>query len=219
MEPRIKFSEEMSSIYGKVILMGEKIEENFDLAFQAFKSGNLDLSKHVKSADFLIDQMQTEIEDYCAVIIAREQPVATDLREIITVLKIVTELERIGDHARHLAKATGQFDTDKMDIGLPYIEKMLKLGLEMMGDALEAFRIRDLKLAEEVAKRDDKIDAEHKKFYEQILQAIRQNPEQIEKEVPLLFLNRYLERLGDRVTNICEWVMFSITGKHYELNK
>ncbi|TVR51725.1 MAG: phosphate transport system regulatory protein PhoU, partial [Spirochaetaceae bacterium] len=140
-------------------------------------------------------------------------------RRILTAIKIAAELERMGDHARHLSKrARAVTDSAFTDV-LPMIQDMAELGISMVHDGLTAFIDDDEAAAVLVAARDDEIDGLHKKVYKKILNIMRDNPELIEKGMELVLVNRFLERLGDHVTNMCESIVFSRRAEHVELNK
>ena len=215
---RHDYENKLRTIHEKILFMGILIEEAFRKALKALKVNDNKLAREVMDEDKKIDDLQTEIEDDCVKIIAMEAPVATDLRIVITTLKIVSELERIGDHARHLAKMIGKLSDKQLTLAMPYISNMINAGLDMIKDALKAFVEKDASLAEEVARRDDFIDKQHRELYKTCVNMIKTSPEKLDQEIPLLFLNRFLERIGDRVTNICEWIIYAKQGKRLDLN-
>lgn len=219
MEPRIHFNQELNNLYQHILKMGALVEEAMNKSVTALATRDTELARLVIEGDADIDRLQVEIEDEATTIIARESPVATDLRELITSTKIVGDLERIGDHARHIAKAAINVPSEVVDIALPSIEKMAQVGIGMIHDALTAFAEQDAEKARVISERDDQVDAVHRELYEILVQTMKEKPEWIHYGVNLLFLNRYLERLGDHVTNMCEWVVFAKTGEHVELNK
>jgi phosphate transport system protein len=218
MSLRVHFNEELKHIHTSVTAMSVKVEESIRKALRALDTKDEALARQVIEEDGEIDRMQREIEDRGTVIIAREQPVAGDLRELVTAIKIVSNLERIGDHARHLARGVSNISPEIMAKALPKIKAMAEHGLGMLRDAVEAFTERDAELAQNVASRDDKIDKMHHELYESITTLIQEKPSTAEDCVSVMFLNRFMERLGDHVTNICEWVYFAKTGNHIELN-
>ncbi|MFP4113729.1 MAG: phosphate signaling complex protein PhoU [Spirochaetota bacterium] len=218
METRIAFNRQLNSLYQSILKMGALVEEAINKAVEALKTDDAELARRVIEEDVPIDELHMRIEDECTQIIALEQPVATDLRELITATKVGAELERIGDHARHVARVVGRLPADLVAVALPNIERMAYLGGSMVHDSLTAYVEQDPEKAREVAARDDTIDRTHKDLYRTLLEAMRDHPEWIEHGVELMFLNRFLERLGDHVTNMCEWVIFAKTGEHVELN-
>lgn len=218
MENRAKLSEELGTVYQQVLKMGTFVEEALQKAINALVHRDNALAKAVIDNDLQIDNYQSQIEDICTKIIATEQPVASDLRNLVTVIKIVSDLERIGDHARHLARSLDSVEQDTMDALLPDIEGMTNIGIDMVHKSLTAFSTFDKALAQSVAKLDDQLDHQHKELYTKIIELMKEDPEKIEQGSTLLFLNRFLERLGDHVTNICEWIVYANTGSHTELN-
>jgi phosphate transport system protein len=218
MKGRTHFAEAMKDLYQDIVRMGTLVEEALRKALISLSIRDIDLAKHVIEGDKKIDELQHEIEEQCTQLIALEQPVATDLREILTSTKIVTDLERIGDHARHLAKSVETLSDPKLLQTLPDIQKMTQLGINMVHDCITAFVEHDAEKAMEVAGRDDEIDSIHKHLFNEVLEIMKNNPDKISQGASLMFLNRFLERLGDHVTNMCEWVVFAKNGEHVELN-
>ena len=219
METRLQLDKQLGDLYQLILKMGALVEEALNKSIEALKNDDEELAKSVIEGDDLIDAIHMQVEDQSTQIIALEQPVATDLRELITATKIGADLERIGDHARHIARVVKSLPTDLVSASLPNIEKMAGIGISMVHDALTAYVDQDAEKARSVALRDDEIDDAHKRLYQDLVEIMRNQPEWIEYGVKLMFLNRYLERLGDHVTNICEWVIFAKTGEHLELNK
>ena len=216
---RQQLDRQLGELYQLILKMGAHVEEALGKSIEALKNRDLELASSVIAGDDAIDELHMQVEDRATQIIALEQPVATDLRELITATKIGADLERIGDHARHIARVVETLPPDLVALTLPNIETMARIGISMMHDGLTAFVDQDAELAREVAGRDDQIDDAHKRLYQNLVDIMRDRPEWIEHGVKLMFLNRYLERLGDHVTNICEWVVFAKTGEHLELNK
>jgi phosphate transport system protein len=173
----------------------------------------------VVAGDAAINQVEQEIEDRCIVLIAREQPVATDLRKLITSLKIVTQLERMGDHALHVAKGTLRLLPETYMKPLIDIPRMAESGIGMIRDVLTAFLDNDAERAREVASRDHLVDELHNQVMREVFTYMMENTKNIPQSISLLFISRFLERVGDHVTNICEWVVYSATGERVELNQ
>ncbi len=219
METRLQLDKQLGELYQLILKMGALVEEALNKSIEALKNDDEALATSVIDGDDLIDEIHMQVEDQSTQIIAMEQPVATDLRELITATKIGADLERIGDHARHIARVVKTLPADLLAASLPNIEKMAGIGISMVHDALTAYVDQDAEKARSVALRDDEIDDAHKRLYQDLVRIMRNQPEWIEYGVRLMFLNRYLERLGDHVTNICEWVIFAKTGDHVELNK
>ncbi|MFW5742510.1 MAG: phosphate signaling complex protein PhoU [Spirochaetota bacterium] len=219
METRLQLDKQLSDLYQDILKMGALVEEALNKSIEALRKDDSELADSVVSGDDAIDRLHMDIEDRSTQIIALEQPVATDLRELITATKIGADLERIGDHARHIARVVRTLPAELLAVALPIIEEMAKVGISMVHDSLTAFVDQDPDRARTVATRDDEIDAAHERLYRSLVDVMRDRPEWIEHGVKLMLLNRYLERLGDHVTNICEWVIFAKSGEHVELNK
>jgi phosphate transport system protein len=218
MDIRTHYRAELKDIFQNVVYMGNVVIKSLGLGLKSLIESDLDLAEQVIRDDQKVDAMQLDIEDRCTLLIARETPVATELREVLTVLKIVVELERFGDHAKHLAEKAGKVSNEGLTIAKPYLTDMTNFGCQMVKEALESFIAQDSTWAKEIASRDNYIDDKYYDLYDKLIEVIKNKPRKTENLVPLLFLNRYLERVGDRVTNICEYVVYSITCKHTDLN-
>lgn len=218
MEVRHKFQEELRTLVQSIERMSVLVEESIRKAFHALEVGDAKLAEQVIEQDERIDAMQRDVEYQCTTVIATEQPVAGDLRELITAVKIVSNIERIGDHARHLARSVTSVNPDNMAFALDDLRKMADIGLAMLEQAITGFAARDGAKAREAAARDDEIDEIHMQLKSRITERMKQDSSFVEDGSTLLFLNRFMERFGDHVTNICEWVNFSQTAEYVELN-
>lgn len=218
MEVRTHFHNELNRVFRDVITMGDMVRDLLNKGLDSLLNANEILAREVIEEDQKIDDMQMKIEDECTLIIAKETPVATELREVLTVIKIANELERLGDHAKHMAKRAGKVSTEGLKIAGPTLKEMNDFGIQMVKEALESFLELDSSWAREIAERDNFIDQKYYALYDKLINIIKEKPYKAENLVPLLFLNRYLERIGDRVTNICECIVYSKTNKHVELN-
>jgi phosphate transport system protein len=218
MTVREHFDRDLQGLSLSVTKLGSYVEEALRKALTALSNQNVRQAELILAEDVKINELQLEIEDCCVSLIAREQPVARDLREIMTTIKVASNLERVGDLAVHLAKAT------KRLAGRPYIgsfkdiHKMAEIGIGMVHDAVDAFSGQDGTKAREVALRDDQIDSIHDALIQELLASMHKDDEQIEMSTSLLFISRFLERLGDHVVNICEWVVYGAEGTHVDLN-
>jgi phosphate transport system protein len=209
----------LQEIHDEILKMGSMVEEALDKALQAFREKNVLIAQKVIDEDCKIDEMQLLIEDRCMMVMATEQPVASDLRNLLTTIKIASSLERIADHAVHLSKTTTRLEgKNQMDPLRKMIEPMAKAGIEMVSGALTALADHDTEKAREVAERDEFLDDTHMKLFDTLVNYQREHPEYSLQTTDLLFLIRFLERLGDHVTHICEWIILRETGKHTELN-
>lgn len=215
---RIQFNEELNRLHHDILAMGSRVEEDLRKALLALKSGDAELAAEVKASDQIVNAMQVKIEDQAATLIATQQPVARDLRQLVTIFKITDNLERIGDHAVHLAKTAKRLTDDPYPRPLDRLERMATIDVAMIHDAVASFLNQDESLARTTAAKDDEVDAEHKAFVQEVLAYLAKNPEKAQQATKLIATSSFLERLGDHVTNLCEAVVFMITGEHTELN-
>jgi phosphate transport system protein len=221
MNTRNFFSEELSRLRQDILAMATRVEENLGKALSALKTRNADLAKEVRADDAVVDALQIKIEDDAVFIIASQQPVARDLRELVTIFKLTSNIERVGDHAVHLARAAKKLAKGG-DSHLPMQERLVKMtviGQEMIRAAVSAYMNQDAHAARKAAALDNKIDAEHKIITEDILKLMKKNSALVKESLQILQTSNQLERLGDHITNICEAVIYMIEGKHEELNE
>jgi phosphate transport system protein len=218
MQTRIHFLEELSRLNHDVLAMGTRVEENLRKAMEALKSQNVELAREVKASDELINALQIKIEDQAAVLIATQQPVARDLRELVTVFKVTDNLERAGDHAVHLAKTAIKLAGEPPFRQIDRLCRMAEADCGMVRGAVDAYLNHDAEEARRVAAADDAVDGEHKQLVKEVLELMREKPDQVERASRLVTTSGFLERLGDHMTNICEAVVFMVEGSHVELN-
>jgi phosphate transport system protein len=219
MGTRQVFAEELAALHQEILRMGVLVEEALRRAVESLVRKDGELAQAVVAGDADINRMEQEIEERCVVLIAREQPVATDLRKLVTSLKVVTQLERMGDHALHVARGTLRLLPEPYMKPLIDIPRMAEIGIGMIRDVLTAFLDNDAERAREVAQRDQQIDELHTQVMREVFTYMMENTSFISQSISLLFISRFLERIGDHVTNICEWVVYSATGERVELNQ
>lgn len=219
MNVRAHFEEEKRLVREDVLRMGVRVEEDLRKALSAFKNRDRALAEEVKADDPVVNQYQVVVEDRCASLIATQQPVAQDLRWLVSSIKIVDELERIGDHAVHLAKASLKLEGEPYIAPLGNLERMAETGCAMIRGAVEAYLELDAAKARSVAAMDDAVDADHKALMAELLVYLRDNPDKARQGTKIIQTSGFLERLGDHVTNICEAVLYCIEGRHVELNE
>jgi phosphate transport system protein len=198
--------------------MAAKVEENLGKSINILKTGNEELANEVKKCGEVIDEMQLKIEDMTLILIATQQPVASDLRELVTAFKLASNLERIDDYGIHLAKAAIKFSSRPAFRSIERVERMAETGQEMLKEAFSAYLAKDIYAAKKAAALDSQIDTEHKALTEEVLNFIKEQPQFVKAAARLLRLSGYMERLGDHITNMCEGIIFMIEGSHEELN-
>jgi len=208
----------MKELNEQILMMGVYVEEALKKAIDALKDQDIELADEVIQEDERINALEIELFDKVAIILATEQPVATDLRHLTGAIRIITDLERAGDYAVHIAEGAKRLSNDTYLTPLQQIPAAGDEARQMLRDALTAFVNYDVELAREVASRDDILDKLHKKLLKKMLKYMNKDDEaDIEQATNLISLARFLERLGDHITNICEWVVYSKTGEHVEL--
>ena len=217
MNARKSFDKNLQKLENKMMKMNELTVSAFEKAFTALKTQNIELALRVIDEDNAIDKLDEEINQYAVWLIAKEQPFATDLRRIIGSIKITADIERIADFAVNIAKSTAKIGKTESLIDLTKLEKMKEIALNMLKMAVSAFIDENMELAKEVGELDNQVDNYHDETYKTITEYLRTHPEETTQLVQLLFINRYLERTGDHITNIAESAAYLIKGKIYDL--
>jgi phosphate transport system protein len=198
--------------------MGSMVQAATERSIEALKHRDVELARRVIADDANINRRRYEIEDRCIELIAMQQPLASDLRTIISALHITVDLERMGDHAEGIAKLALLL-ADEPPLK-PYIDipRMAQICGEMLIGSLEAFKLRDTEMARTVCDRDDEVDALYEQVYRELLTFMINDPRTIQRATYLIWVSHNLERIADRVTNICERVVFLVDGRIEELN-
>lgn len=215
---REHFTQKILDIKQKVLKMGALVENIIDTAMIALKAQDLDLARKIGQMDDEIDQLDLEIEQECIMLLALQQPLAKDLRTIASVLKIITDLERMGDNAVNIAEVTLKIGNETIMKPLVDIPKMADITKEMIKMSLDAFVQENIDLAEKAAKRDEEVDSLYETVINDILNIITEKKEFTKQGTKLMFIGRYLERIADHSTNICERTIYMITGGFKEIN-
>lgn len=207
---RLKFDEQLRQLNNEMILMGNMIQKAIQDTIEAFFSQNIDKAKQIMKDDELVDQEQKKIENICFQLLIQQQPVARDLRTITAAMKMVTDMERIGDQAADIAELTIMMADSPYLLNVEHIKKMSAEAVMMLMQAVQAYVERDMKKAQEVIEHDDIVDELFVKVKTDLIEVMRNNADYAEHAADLLMVNKYLERIGDHATNIAEWVIFSI---------
>ena len=215
---RESFQIHIKELEQELINMGEMVAIAINCSVEALKSRNISEAKKVISGDLLINKKRWEIEETCINLIATQQPVASDLRDIIAILNIITDLERMGDHAEGIAKIVIMYGNKPLVKPLIDIPKMAEMAIEMLKRSLNAFIQRDEKSAVEICKIDDNVDMLYEQVYRELLTYMIEDPKTITRATYLLWVAHNLERIADRVTNICERIIFLVKGKMEKIN-
>jgi phosphate transport system protein len=214
---RTSFERHLHELQDDVLVLGSMVEKAIYRSMEALKNRDLELAKQVIADDSEIDRKRFDIEEKCIELIVTQQPVASDLRIIVAVLNIIIDLERMGDHAEGIGKITlmiGKEPPLKPLIDLP---RMAQKTGDMLRRSLDAFVSRDAEAARKISKEDDEIDALYDQVFRELLTFMAEDSKTITRATRLIWVAHNLERSADRVTNICERVVFVVTGKMEEI--
>lgn len=207
---RNKFDVQLSSLNTEMIEMGNQIVKSIAMAIEALANCDSELAQTIIEGDSQIDQRQKKIEGICFQLLIQQQPVARDLRTVTAAMKMVTDMERIGDHAADISEMTIQMGTNNHIDRFEHIKKMANETMLMLNHSIEAYVERDSKKAEEVIAHDDVVDALFEQAKRDIIDLILENSKEGEEATDLLMVAKYFERIGDHATNIAEWVIYSL---------
>ena len=211
---RNQFDEQLSQLNDMLIEMGALVEKAIKRANQAILNHDKKKAKKAISTDHDIDSLEKEIEALCLRLLLRQQPVARDLRLISAALKMITDMERIGDQAADISEIAKHLIGKKHIIALENIPKMAEATSKMVTDSIDAFVKRDLELAQQVIEYDDVVDELFDSVKKDLIDLIQNDHANGEQAIDYIMIAKYFERIGDHATNIAEWVVFSITGRH-----
>ena len=213
---RNKFDMQLQHLNEQLIHMGELCEVAINRATTALQKGDIEQAREVREADEEIDQMEKDIERLCLKLLLQQQPVARDLRQISAALKMITDMERIGDQASDIAEiiiSEGRVEPTE----IPRIGQMSEAAAKMVRDSVTAYVEKNLELSRNVMEADDEVDKTFEENKQELVEFIAENKgNQGVKVIDLIMVAKYLERIADHATNIAEWVEFSITGIHKE---
>lgn len=210
---RIKFSEQLELLNTKLIEMGALCESAIANAAKALMDGDATYAETAMSMDDIIDRKEREIESLCLKLLLQQQPVARDLRQISSALKMVTDMERIGDQASDIAEISTLANV-RTENNTIHIGDMARATIKMVSDSIDAFVRADLELARFVMDYDDVVDDLFNQVKQELIDLIGVSKKNGEYAIDILMIAKYFERIGDHATNIAEWVEFSITGQH-----
>jgi phosphate transport system protein len=215
---RSNFDSNLKELKKLLLEMAQKAENAVKESINALVEQDLEKAQHIIDGDNEIDRMDHEINDKALLLIAKESPVATDLRKIIVAIKTSSEVERIADNAVNIAKAVQHIGNEKLIKDIIDIPKMMDLALEMLQESLNAYYGDDIVLAKKCAEKDDRVDDMYGKLIRELIGYLPNNPHATNQITELAYVCRYIERLADHSTNIAENVIFLVTGKRIDLN-
>ena len=212
---RSRFDEQLAQLNKQLIEMGALCEEVISMASRALMDGDLPLAAKVAPLDAEIDQKERDSENLCLKLLLQQQPVAKDLRQISAALKMITDMERIGDQAEDIAEIIKFLNGRTVENGA-LIREMASAAIKMVTESVDAFVKHDIMLAEKVVSDDDIVDRYFDQVKQKLIERIAQQPADGEYALDLLMIAKYFERIGDHAVNLAEWVIFSVTGVHKE---
>ena len=213
MEMSATFRKGFQEIQDNILAMGGMVTEEINRSIEALKKRDLKLAHQIIARDAKINEQRFAIEDRCIELMATQKPTTSDLRLIVAVLNIITELERIGDYAEGIAKIVVMIGDEPPLKPLIDIPRMAELTIEMIDKSLQSFVTRDMKLAKHVVTMDNAVDGLYDQVFRELLTFMMVDPKTINRATRLIWVAHNLERAADRVTNICERVVFTVTGK------
>ena len=217
--PRTDFDRSLQQIQDELLMLGSMVEKSIDRSVLALKNRDLSLSKTVIDDDDLIDDLRNKIEEKCISVIATQNPMAGDLRTVISVLYIAEELERMGDYAEGIAKISLSIGKEPMLKPLVDIPRMAEKSSKMLSRSLDALVNRDEQLAIQVCRDDNEVDELYNQVYRELLTFMISDPKTIERATYLLWVSHNIERIADRATNISERVLYLITGRIFDIHE
>ncbi|MCA0171829.1 phosphate signaling complex protein PhoU [Bacillus sp. RAR_GA_16] len=218
MTTRRFFTEELNELQVKIAELAEDTKNVLKKSVDALFEKDVDAAQSIIDNDHFFNQKEQMINETAMILIAKQQPVATDLRRLIIAIKISADLERMADHAKNIAKSTKRLGANHNITINPEIREMANLAMGMVDIAKKAFQTEDISLAKELASNDDKIDEKYGEVTRELLEETANNPQQIQHIMQMAFTSRYIERYADHITNIGESIFYLVKGVSYDLN-
>lgn len=215
---REHFAKDIELLKEMFIVMGKKSQQVIKLAVESLKEQDLEKANLAIRLDDAVDELEYEIENKCLLLIALQQPIAKDLRSLGTLLKVITDMERVADYGVNIAKVTLAIGNEKLIKPLVDIPKMGAIIEEMLDKSMESFMKENIQLARTVAEMDDQVEGFYKNIHDELLSIMAENPFVLKQSTSLLLVARHLERIADHTTNICERIIYMVTGERVEIN-
>ncbi len=217
--PRELFEKELAELQDDVLILGSMAEKAVVDSVEALRSADLEWSQRIIEEDLAINKKRFDIEEQALFVIASQQPLATDLRAVMSALMIITDLERIGDHAEGIASINLRLgEAEDVPRRMGYIPAMADRAIAMLRDSLNAYVERNVDEARRVCDADDEVDRLQDAVYDEAFRGMIEDPTKIERNTYYLWTSHNLERIADRCTNICERVIYLVTGRMEEIN-
>ncbi len=217
-ELRSAFDQGFGEISESILRLGELVDSAIGRSLESLQQRDTDLARRIIEDDAEINELRFEVEEACLALIATQQPTASDLRAVVAAMNIVVDIERMGDHATGIAKTVVRMGDEPLLKPLIDIPRMVQISREMLRDSLSAYMERDAERARKIALRDDELDHLYKAIFDELVEIMAKDTSTVTRATYLLWTAHNLERIGDRVTNIAERVVFASTGDLKELN-
>ncbi|WMC92087.1 phosphate signaling complex protein PhoU [Kineothrix sp. MB12-C1] len=213
MSPRTIFEHELKKLKDDVAAMGLRVEETYEELFLALENRNKEEIVEILESDRIVNEMQRNIESRCLSLIAKQQPVARDLRMITASLKVVTDIERVGDHVSDMAELMLRLDLSPLSSYSNHLEPMMRAAKEMLRSAVNVFVERNEEAAKSVIESDDVVDELFNKVKQDLIEYLKKETKNADECIDVLMMAKYLEKIGDHAVNIAEWELFQETGE------
>lgn len=210
---RSQFDAELNNMHVDLDRMCHLVIQAIENCVTAFKNQDFELAKEIIENDKAINNVERAIESKCLSLILKQQPVASDLRDVSTALKVVTDLERIGDQSADIAELILEIDEQNSYLMVEHIPAMANIAIQMVTRALDAFHEHDVQKAEVVKKSDQEMDHLFEEVKNELIKIVKEDKDHVDIAIHFLMIAKYFERIGDHVVNICEWIEFSQTGR------
>jgi phosphate transport system protein len=218
MRTRMEFDHQLDELKHEIIRMSALVEEMLAKAMKVLIAHDIEGADKLIDSDDVIDDLNASIEETCITLIATQQPLAGDLRVIFAAVRMASDLERIADYGVGVAKCTISLKDEEYIKPLIDLPRMTDIACAMLRESVRAFADRDADRAIEAAKRDNELDQLFKQVYRELLTFVMEDPRCIHQMMAFVLIARYLERVGDHITNICEWIVYNLTGKKLDLD-
>lgn len=215
---RTRLNEELIRLHNMLENMGDMIERALEGSVAALAEEDMEKAKDIIRNDRLVNQQEKDIETLCFKMLLMESPVAYDLRNVSAAIKMITDMERIGDQAADICDLVLHIGKTKIAMDYGHISRMAEVTIQMVKKSIQAFIKSDLDLAKKVCESDDEVDALFKEAKHDLVELIRHDVTLSEQAIDMLMIAKYFERIGDHATNIGEWVIYAITGEHKDYN-
>ncbi|WP_337404664.1 phosphate signaling complex protein PhoU [Suilimivivens sp.] len=212
MSPRTTFINELNQLKENVADMATRVEKNYETLFEAYEKKEKAAIEKIVAVDKDINRRQREIESECLFLITKQQPIVSDLRAVTASLKVVTDIERVGDHVADIAELLIRMDMKELSVYSAHLNPMIRETRDMLRMAVDAFTGRNKEEAQEVIQKDDVVDELFNAVKNDVIESLKKETRDADESVDILMIAKYLEKIGDHAVNICEWEIFKETG-------